>query len=53
MSFSHATRVSKLQAKVSSCKVVDYDEKRGGFGGRGRPSKYDERTEMSIYDFTS
>ena len=52
-SFSRATRVSKIQAKVSSCKVVDYNEKRGGFGGRGRPSKCDERTEeMSIYHFT-
>ena len=39
------TRVSKIQGKVSSCKVVDYNEKRGGFGGRGRPSKCDERTE--------
>ena len=53
MSFSRATRVSKLQAKVSSCKVVDYNEKRGGFGGRRRPSKCDERTkELSIYYFT-
>ena len=53
MSFSRATRVSKIQAKVSSCKVVHYNEKRGGFGGRGRPSKFDERTEeMSFYYFT-
>ena len=53
MSLSRATRVSKIQAEVSSCKVVDYNEKRGGFGGRGRPSKCDKWTEeMSIYYFT-
>ena len=53
LSFSRATRVSKIQAKVSSCKVVDCNEKRGGFDGRGRPSKCDERAkEISIYHFT-
>ena len=53
MLFSRATGVSKIQAKVSSCKVVNYNEKRGGFGGRGTPSKCDERTEgMSMYYFT-
>ena len=50
MSFSCGTRVSKIQARVSSCNVVNYNEKRGGFGSRGRPCKCDERTdEMSIY----
>ena len=57
MSSLHATRVSKIKAKVSSCKVVDYkvvDYKVVDYnGGRGRPSKCDEQTEeMSIYYFT-
>ena len=53
MLFSRASPVSKIQVKVSSCKAVDYNEKRGGFGGHERPSKCDERIEeMSFYYFT-